>query len=54
MGMGAKEDELSTGHFCGWISPCYSPILLGTHFETYEPFISLVFHFFEAMVNRRY
>jgi hypothetical protein len=29
-----------------WISPCYSPFLLGACFETYEPFISLIFQFF--------
>jgi hypothetical protein len=26
-----------------WISPCYGPFSLGTRFETYEPFISLIF-----------
>jgi hypothetical protein len=29
-----------------WISLCYSPFLLGTCFETYEPFISLILNFF--------
>jgi len=29
-----------------WISPCYGPFLLGTHFETYELLISLIFQFF--------
>jgi hypothetical protein len=29
-----------------WISQCYGPFLLGAHFETYEPFISLIFQFF--------
>jgi hypothetical protein len=28
-----------------WISPCYGPFSLGAHFETYEPFISLIFQF---------
>jgi hypothetical protein len=28
-----------------WISPCYGPFLLGLRFETYEPFISLIFNF---------
>jgi hypothetical protein len=28
-----------------WISPCYDPFLLGVRFETYEPFISLIFQF---------
>jgi hypothetical protein len=29
-----------------WISPCCSPFSLGRRFETYEPFISLIFQFF--------
>jgi hypothetical protein len=29
-----------------WISPWYGPFLLCTPFETYEPFISLIFNFF--------
>jgi uncharacterized OsmC-like protein len=29
-----------------WISPCYGPFSLGGRFETYEPFISLIFKFF--------
>jgi hypothetical protein len=29
-----------------WISPCYGPFSLGARFETYEPFISLIFKFF--------
>ena len=38
-----------------WISPCYSSFLLGACFETYEPFISLIFLFlFQAAVDRRY
>jgi hypothetical protein len=37
-----------------WISQCYDPFSLGAHFETYEPFISLIFKFFRAVVNRRY
>jgi hypothetical protein len=45
--MGAKEDESSTGHvWVAWISPCYGPFLLGAHFETYGPFISLIFKIF--------
>jgi hypothetical protein len=31
-----------------WISPCYSPFSLGGRFETYEPFISLIFQFFSG------
>jgi hypothetical protein len=30
------------------------PFSLGARFETYEPFISLIFHFFPATVNREY
>jgi hypothetical protein len=33
-------------HLGCWISPRYSPFLLGTCFETYEPFISLILKFF--------
>jgi hypothetical protein len=29
-----------------WISPCYGPFSFGERFETYEPFISLIFKFF--------
>jgi hypothetical protein len=29
-----------------WISPCYGPFSLGASFETYVPFISLIFIFF--------
>jgi hypothetical protein len=39
--MGKKEDESNTG----WISPYFSPFLLGARFESYGPFISLVFIF---------
>jgi hypothetical protein len=31
-----------------WISACYGLLLLGTCFETYEPFISLIFRFSSA------
>jgi hypothetical protein len=31
-----------------WISPCYGPFSLGTHSETYKPFISLIFQFFSG------
>jgi hypothetical protein len=29
-------------------SPCYGPFLLGGRFETYEPFICLMFKFFSG------
>jgi hypothetical protein len=36
-------------------SPRHDPFLLGVHFETYEPFISLIFKFiFLAAVNSGY
>jgi hypothetical protein len=45
--METKEDESSTGHVVGcWISPCYGLFSLRGRFETYEPFISLIFEFF--------
>jgi hypothetical protein len=33
-------------HLGCWISPCYDPFSLGAGFETYEPFISLIFKSF--------
>jgi hypothetical protein len=33
-------------HLGSWISPCYGPFSLGGRFETYEPFISVIFRFF--------
>jgi hypothetical protein len=46
-----KEDESSTGRV--WAAPCYGPFSFGARFETYEPFISLIFFFFfRAAVNR--
>jgi hypothetical protein len=42
-----------------WISPCYGPFSLGERFETYEPFISLIFQIFSGrgelrVTNRGY
>jgi hypothetical protein len=37
-----------------WLSPCYGPFSVGASFETYKPFISLIFLFFRAAVNRGY
>jgi hypothetical protein len=37
-----------------WISPCYDPFLLGTCFEIYELFISLIFQIFRSAVNHGY
>jgi hypothetical protein len=34
------------GRLDHWILPCPGPFSLGTHFETYESFISLIFNFF--------
>jgi len=33
-------------HLGCWISPFYGPFSLDVHFETYEPFISLIFQIF--------
>jgi hypothetical protein len=51
MGMGTEEDEPSTGHV--WAAgfhhvTAHSRIAC---FETFEPFISLIFHFFQSAVN---
>jgi hypothetical protein len=35
-----------------WISPFKGPFSLGARFETYEPFISLIFNFFRGALNR--
>jgi hypothetical protein len=35
-------------HLGCWISPCYGPFSLGGRFETYEPFIYLIFNFFSG------
>jgi hypothetical protein len=35
-------------HLGCWISPRYGPFSLGVHFETFEPFISLIFTFFSG------
>jgi hypothetical protein len=52
--MGRKEDESSTGACLAcWISPCYGPFLFGMRFETYEPFISLIFHFFSGLSKKQ-
>jgi len=42
MGKGTKEVKY-WAHLGCWISQCYGPFLLGAHFETYEPFITLIF-----------
>jgi hypothetical protein len=36
-----------------WISPGYGPFSLGARFETYEPFISLIFNFVGGHVEPR-
>jgi hypothetical protein len=50
--MGIKEDESSTGRF--WAAGFHHVTARSrlARFETYEPFISLIFHFFRAAVNR--
>jgi hypothetical protein len=54
VGTGTKKDKYWARLGC-WISPCYGTFWLGARFETYEPFISLIFQFvFRAAVNRGY
>jgi hypothetical protein len=36
-----------------WISPRYGPFSFGARFETYEPFISLIFNFFSGRGKQR-
>jgi hypothetical protein len=44
---GAKEHESSTGRvWAAGFHHIYGPFWLGARFETYEPFISLIFQFF--------
>jgi hypothetical protein len=40
-------------HFGCWISPCYGPLSLSARFETYEPFISLIFQLFSGRSKLR-
>jgi hypothetical protein len=40
------------GHSGCWISPCYSLFWLGARFETYGPFISLIFQIFFSVVGK--
>jgi hypothetical protein len=44
MGIGTKENESSTERV--WAAGFHHPFSLGARFETYEPFISLIFLFF--------
>jgi hypothetical protein len=45
---GQREISQALGAFGLWISPGYCPCSLGARFETYEPFISLIFQFFSG------
>jgi hypothetical protein len=54
MNTGTKEDESSTGHVSAGLLDftMLQPFTLGARFETYEPFISLIFKKnFRAAVN---
>ena len=54
MSTGPKEDESSIGRvWAAVFHQCYGPLSLGARFETYEPFISLFFHFFPGRGNPR-
>jgi hypothetical protein len=49
VGTGTKEDESSTGRvWAAGFQHCYVPFSLCARFETYEPFISLIFNFFSG------
>jgi hypothetical protein len=52
MSTGAKEDESSTGRI--WAAGFHHVMARSrlVRFETYEPFILLIFLFFGAVVNR--
>jgi hypothetical protein len=52
--MGAKEDESILGMFGQLDFTMLWPILVWHAFETYKPFISLIFTFFQGAVNHRY
>jgi hypothetical protein len=43
---GQKKRVKYWAHLGYWISPCYGLFLLGTRFETHEPFISLILQFY--------
>jgi hypothetical protein len=43
--MGQRKMSHYRAHLGCWISSCYGPFSLGAHFETYEPFSSLMFQF---------
>jgi hypothetical protein len=44
---GAKQGESSTVHISGcWILPRCGPFSFGGRFETYKPFVYLIFQFF--------
>jgi hypothetical protein len=47
--VGTQEDKYWACLGC-WIT-CYGPFSLGACFETYKPFISLIFTFFGAAVD---
>jgi hypothetical protein len=54
MSTGAQENESINGRICaGGFHHVTAPSRLA-RFETYEAFISLIFKFFRAAVNRRY
>jgi hypothetical protein len=36
-----------------WISPCYGPFSFGARFETFEPFIYLIFKIFSGRCKPR-
>jgi len=45
---GQRKMSKYWAHLGCWISPCYCPFSLVVRFETYEPFISLIFQVFSG------
>jgi hypothetical protein len=54
VGTGAKQDVSSTGRVYSAVFYRVTARSRLARFETYEPFISLIFNFFRAAVNRGY
>jgi hypothetical protein len=54
VGTGTEDDELSTGRVWAAAFHHVTARFRWARFETYEPFIYLIFHFFRVGVNRGY
>jgi hypothetical protein len=53
VGTGAEEGVMYWARLGFWISPCYGRFPLSGRFETYEPFIFLVFQLFSGRRETR-